>query len=447
MKLVVRSIRNVLRSPIRLLMVVALLGGSLTFVAAMVSLQTSSQQQLAGVRQQIGTTISIEYIANQGASTSESGGNSTPTSVSGPGNTEVVTLPPRISKSMVAKVKNTQGVASTQERLIRPYTEGTLQGSSPLPLTINGISQGSTTFTLSGGVIPTLVSGRGFGDSDANANVAMMSRALAEKNHLKIGGTFTLHGTTFTLIGLYTTSGQITDDTIVVPLATLQKLLQLDGVDSILVTAASQEQVETVAASLRTLLGQQFNVITQASQYSNVLNALRIAQNSIQAALVASIVIAAAVIIFAVLMLVRERIGEIAVLKTIGASHLQILRQFWTEILALSLMASALAIILLVTLGPFLAHLFDIDTAALAKAAAGGPGIDHPVIMTNGVTSSTTSTVEANLSNAHLGAATLNVQTLLIILGVGIGLALLTSFIPTWFVARLKPAHVLRKAS
>ena len=36
---------------------------------------------------------------------------------------------------------------------------------------------------------------------------------------------------------------------------------------------------------------------------------------------------------------------------------------------------------------------------------------------------------------------------LLIILGVGIGLALLTSFIPTWFVARLKPAHVLRQAS
>jgi ABC-type lipoprotein release transport system permease subunit len=30
---------------------------------------------------------------------------------------------------------------------------------------------------------------------------------------------------------------------------------------------------------------------------------------------------------------------------------------------------------------------------------------------------------------------------------VGMGLALLTSLIPTWFVAHLKPALVLRKAS
>lgn len=55
MKLIVRSIRNVLRSLVRLLMVVALLGGSLTFVAAMVSLNTSSQEQIATVQKQIGT--------------------------------------------------------------------------------------------------------------------------------------------------------------------------------------------------------------------------------------------------------------------------------------------------------------------------------------------------------------------------------------------------------
>ncbi|WP_170142459.1 hypothetical protein [Thermosporothrix hazakensis] len=37
--------------------------------------------------------------------------------------------------------------------------------------------------------------------------------------------------------------------------------------------------------------------------------------------------------------------------------------------------------------------------------------------------------------------ATLNPQTLLIIVGVGIGLVRVTSLIPIWFVARLKPAH------
>ncbi|GHO48625.1 ABC transporter permease [Ktedonospora formicarum] len=450
MKLIVRSIRNVLRSPVRLLLVVALLGGSLTFVASMVSLNTSSQQQIAMVEKQVGTTINIEYIPDQDSSSdSDSANEATP--VDGPGNTSVNITPPHITRSMVDKVKRTQGVASAQQRLFRPDTEGTLQSASkiptPIPVTINGISQDATNFTLAGGTVPTLVSGRNFRASDANAYVAMISQPLAQKNHLSLGSTFTLHGKTFTLIGLYTTSSESADDSIVIPLTTMQKLYQVDGVDALTVTAVSREQVEAVAAKLRTILGQNFNVVTQASQYNGVLNALRVAQNSIRAALVASFLIAAAVIIFAVLMLVRERIAEIAILKTIGASHLQVLRQFWTEILALSIMASALAILLLVTMGPFLAHLFDIDAASLVKAAAGGPSIDHPLIMQNGVTTSTTSTVDANLSNVHLAAATLNVQTLLIILGVGIGLALLTSFIPTWFVARLKPAQVLRKTN
>ena len=303
---------------------------------------------------------------------------------------------------------------------------------------------------MAGGVIPIFAAGRGFRDSDANADVAMMSQALAQKNHLQVGSTFTLNGTTFTLIGLYTTSSQITDNTFVIPLATMQKVFHLDGVDSMNVTAASYGQVEAVTARLRNLLGPQFNVITLAAHYSNVLNALQVAQNSIQAALAASFLIAAAVIVFAVLMLVRERTAEIAILKTIGASHLQVLRQFWIEILALNAMAAALAILLLVTLGSFLSHLFAIDASSLITPATGGPSIDHPIVMINGngATTGATSATASNISNAaHLAAATLNVQTLLIILGVGIGLALFTSLIPTWFVSYLKPAQVLRKAN
>jgi ABC-type lipoprotein release transport system permease subunit len=231
-------------------------------------------------------------------------------------------------------------------------------------------------------------------------------------------------------------------------MAAMQQVFHVNGVDSITANAASYEQVDTVAARLRSLLGPQFDIITQAAQYSNVFNALHVAQNSIQVALIASFLIAAAVIVFAVLMLVRERTAEIAILKTIGASHIQVLQQFWTEILAMSAIASALAIILLVTLGPFLSQKFDIDASSLVNADS-VPSLTNPIIALNGTKVSPTApgTTASNISNVHLAAATLNVQTLLIIVGVGIGLALLTSFIPTWFVARLKPAEVLRKAN
>jgi len=320
---------------------------------------------------------------------------------------------------------------------------------------VNGIPRDSTNFTLLGGDTPTLVAGRGFRDSDANTDVAMMSQGVAQANGLQIGSTFNLKGTTFTLIGVYTMSNQFSAGSLIIPLATMQKVFGINGVDSLVVNAVNYEQVETVAAKLRTALGKAYDVVTQGTQYNSVFSALQVAQNSIQVSLIVSFLIAAAVIIFAVLMLVRERTAEIAILKTIGASHLQVLRQFWTEIVALSATAVILAVILLVALGPFIAQKFDIDASSLLNSGSGAPHPGGLSLSINGATTSSAaattssagSTISNPLSNIHLAAATLNGQTLLIIVGVGIGLALLTSLIPTWFVSHIKPAKVLRKAS
>jgi putative ABC transport system permease protein len=448
MQIVIRSIRNVLRNPARLILVVTLLGVSLMFVAAMMNLSTNSQQELATVHKQVGTTITINYTKNDANSGQQgnpgSNGSNGPGFFGGP--------PTPIPNSVVTQVKQVQGVVNTQESLSRPDTDGTLQGSlitAPTgqqinaPLTVNGIANDSTTFTIMEGVTPTLVAGRGFRNSETNADVAMMSQAAAQANQLSVGSTFPLNGTTFTLIGLYTTSNPLADSTIVIPMATMEKVFKINGVDSITATAASYEQVETVATQLRRVLGKQFDVVTQTAQYRDVFSALRVAQQSIQVALVVSFLIAAAVIVFAVLMLVRERTAEIAILKTIGASHWQVLRQFWTEILALCATAATLAVLLLVTLGPFLAQKFDIDASSLgAASSSSSPG----AFFTGTVGGPMTTTASNPLSNVHLAAATLNAQTLLIIVGVGMGLALLTGLIPTWSVSHIKPAIVLRKA-
>jgi ABC-type antimicrobial peptide transport system permease subunit len=160
-------------------------------------------------------------------------------------------------------------------------------------------------------------------------------------------------------------------------------------------------------------------------------------------ALIISVSIAVIVIIFAVLMLVRERTVEIGILKAIGASHLQVLRQFWTEIVTLSASAAALAALLLATLGPTISQRFDIS-----PPSSGGPGASSGPVTIGGPGGQIfQASSNSNPSNVHLAAATLNVETLLIILGLGIGLALLTSVIPTWFVSHIKPAEVLRKAN
>lgn len=453
MQSVLRSIRNVFGNSGklisgRLILVVTLLGVSLMFVASMVSLSTNSQQELATVHKQVGTTITINYTSND-ANSGQQG------NAGGPGGSGFFGGPPKpLPNSVVTQIKQTQGVVSVQESLARPDTDGILQGTmitAPngqqinAPVSVSGIARDSAAFTIMQGITPTLVSGRGFRSSDDHANVALMSQSLAQANQLEVGSTFQVNGTTLTLIGLYTTGNELAESSIVLPMATMENVFHLNGVDSVTATAVSYEQAETVAARLRRVLGKSFNVVTQTAQYRSVFDALRVAQQSIQVALVVSFLIAAAVIMFAVLMLVRERTAEIAIRKTIGASHWQVVRQFWIEILGMSATAAALAVLLLAFLGPFIAQKFDIDASALASTSPPPPGAFFSQTVGGGPGSAVT-TASNPLSNVHLAAATLNVQTLLIIVGVGMGLALLTSLIPTWSVSHIKPAIVLRRA-
>jgi ABC-type antimicrobial peptide transport system permease subunit len=148
------------------------------------------------------------------------------------------------------------------------------------------------------------------------------------------------------------------------------------------------------------------------------------------------------VIIFAVFITVRERTAEIGTLKAIGASHWQVIRQFWGEVLALSAIAAILAVLLLATLGPVISQAFNISTPTTTTSTTPGRFGNGAFGQGRALFASQAAT---KLSNVHLSSATLNAQSLLIIVGLGMGLAVLTSVIPSWYVARIKPAEVLRR--
>ncbi len=457
---IIRGMRNVLRNPVRLLLVVFLLGASLMLVAAMVSLNSSAQQQLANVHTEVGTAITVNYATNDSQSAGQSTGSTGSTGTTGQTNggppngnggffNQQTTTP--IPNSAITKVQNLPGVSNVEASLRRTDTNSTLKTSTiqtpfgrsvSIPPTVNGISTGATHFTLSGGSTPTLVSGRSFQASDANADVAMMSQTLATNNSLSVGSTFTLKGKTFTVIGLFTTDQQFANNSLVIPMSTMQSLFSVNGVDSITVYAQTYEQADALAAKMRTTLGNAYDVVTEASTYANTINALNTAQNSIKLALIVAIVTATLVIIFAVFITVRERTIEIGTLKAIGASHWQVIRQFWGEVLALSVVAALIAVALLATLGSVITQAFNVPTPSPTATPTTRGGFGGGSF---GAGRALFASQPANL-NVHLSSATLNAQALLIIMGLGMGLAVLTSIIPAWYVARIKPAEVLRRA-
>jgi putative ABC transport system permease protein len=499
MGIIFRGMQNVLRNPVRLVLVVVLLGASLMFVAAMYSLNSSAQQELETVHKDVGTTISINYVQNNAnqfggnfggngstntgggtGSTGNSGGNTGGGNGSGSGNGfgggngngssrsggsgsgSTTNRPPNgfagitatpIPNSVVSEVAAVPGVASVLGTLRQRDDDNTLKTTSiqgangnsfSIPATILGIPVNDTNFTLTDGTTPTLASGTKFSSSDTSADVALISNTLASANKLALGSTFKVKSKSMKVIGIYSTGKDtFAGSTIILPLATVQSLYSVNGVDSITANATSYEQVNSVATSIQQKLGSKYNVVAGSNAYQNTFNALSVAQNSILLALYVSIAVAVVVIIFAVFLIVRERTVEIGTLKAIGASHWQVIRQFWGEVFTMSVLASIVAIILLAVFGPMVSQKFNINSASSSSGTStragrfGGFG---------GGRGNFFSQATSQLQNIHLATATLNLETLLIIIGLGIALAIVTSMIPAWYVARIKPAVVLRQS-
>jgi len=439
-----RGARNVLRSPVRLALVAAILGTSLMFVATMVALNASAQQRLSSARAQIGTGITISP-AGSGQGPSSTG--------------------QYITSVQVKTVEGITGVTSVSEFVTTRDTSGTIKSSITIPAnaptfgggfgggnrvispSIEGVIT-SGSLALESGVTPTLKSGRQLTTADANANVALTSQALAKANGYTLGSTFSLSGTKVTLVGLFTTGDSFDDNTIVLPLATTQRIYKINGVTRLTAYADSDTDVAAVVSRLQKALGSGLDVVSQSQAYTDTLNALRSAQQTIQTTLIVSAITAALIIIFAVFLIVRERTQEIGLLRAIGASHLQIVSQFVVETLTLGITAAIAATILIALFAGTIAKQFPISTGGSLARGAGR------VFTRGGNFTPPAGGFGGGGFGGRLGAAAtqtlsagLTPTTLLLVFGLGVGLAIIASAIPAWYVARVRPAEALRQSA
>ena len=173
------------------------------------------------------------------------------------------------------------------------------------------------------------------------------------------------------------------------------------GANGVTVVADDVSNVNAVVQEIRTVFDAgTADVLTATEEYNKINANITGAVGAGRTGMIVTFAVAAAIILLAVFLVMRQRVREIGILKAIGASNWYIGLGFGLETLFICLVSVAIGLALSVSL--FAQNI-------------------------NGVR-------EASISPAVFSVA----------IAVTIILALMASLLPVWYIARVRPAEVLR---
>jgi putative ABC transport system permease protein len=376
----------------------------------MVTVHGATENQLESIGTQIGTEITIQPAGRFGMM----GGNGT------------------LAQEDVDKLNDISHVVSVQESVQTQYTGGSLesaveqggQGGGSFPggfrmgIMVMGFDTATENPTLMGDAHMDIAEGRYFTTDENNADVMVVGKALADKNSLTIGSTVGINGTPVEVIGIYDSGQVFGNNMLVMPIGTVQLLFSLGGVTSVTVQADDVNNVDAVVSSIREILPTSVaDVTTAQDMYQRINSSVASAQSTSQMAMIVAFIVAGVVILFAVVLMVRQRVKEIGILKAIGASNRQIGLQLGGEALGMSVIAAIIGALITYPLAQKVANL-------LVASPGGGFG--------GGIT---------RVAGINIAVSP---EVFLYALGIAIALAVAASIFPAWYISRIKPAEVLR---
>jgi putative ABC transport system permease protein len=329
---------------------------------------------------------------------------------------------------------------TTSETLSTP--RGSFTISRPL-YTITGVCLNST-FIDDYSILPTNITGRNLCEEDSG--VLLMSLNLSEYYGVGVGGKVEIYGESFTVVGIYNSTGQgvtgartvymnITDaQTVTGQIGNVSRFdvyaenaSYVDGIAEVIKAAYPDLYVTTYEDRLANLQNMQTMYTTTLNNAESTLSQTQtIATQEIIIAIVATSLI----VLFVMLYTVRERTREIGILKAIGFSNLNVMSQFMLEGILISLMAGVVGIAIGSIGAPFLSSLLLPHISLFG----GSSGRFRP------------SFGSANLGTTGSEAASvaLNPELMLLAFGVAVLLGALGSLYPAWRASRTSPMEALR---
>ncbi len=442
MSFVVRGAKNAFRNGLRTASLVIILALSTGLALTMLLAHQAVNAKIASVKGSIGNTINVTPAGSRGFS---GGGNPlTQSQVD-----EIKTLPHVASVSYSL----TDQLTTSNSSLTSAITAGSLGqrrrieaggGTPPVgggfagggnftpPVSAIGSNDVNNLAALGGGTAK-LTAGKTF-DPTVDADVALVGSTLAAKNNLSVGSTFQAYGATFTVSGIFDAGNQFSNNAVVMPLPTIQRLsgqtgeitsatVQVDSIDNVAATVtAIQDKLGTTVA----------DVVSQQDASNQALAPLASISTISLYSLIGAVVAGAVIIFLTMLMIVRERRREIGVFKAIGASNAKIVGQFISEAMVLTLMGTAVGIVAGAIFSNSVVKVLVSSSTSNPVGPGHGFGGGFGRAFGGGVRA---------LANIH---TSVGFSLILYGLAGAIIIAVVGSALPAYAIAKIRPAEVMR---
>jgi len=470
MGVISRGIKNAFRNTIRTVSITFILGLSIAMALIMLLALKTVQSKIDSVKSSIGNVVTVspagvrgfegggELLTDQNAT--DIAGISHVTSViktitdrvrtTSTDSTSSINAAPDSADSSTTSL--TSGIEAgsfgqrTQRQGQSQYSGETInkEGGQPqnfsMPMMFVGTSDLNSTASLSVSQF-NVTSGAKF-DSNTSDNVAMIGTDLATKNNLSVGSTFKAYDIDITVVGIVDTGNKFTNGgTVIFPLGTLQTLSGQTGqINSMIVQTDSIDSLSGVSQAIKDRLGSdKVDVVSSQESANSAVAPLENIKTISLYSLIGALVAGSIIIFLTMIMIVRERRREIGVLKAIGSSNIKIMLQFVSESMVLTLLSSVLGMILgFIFSNPVLKVLVTNSESATKQAdpVAGGGG--GRMMMRIGEMGQGAGNM---LRDIH---AVVGLDIILYGLLAAVAIAIIGSAIPSFFIAKVRPAEVMR---
>lgn len=460
MNVFTRGVRNAFRNSIRTFSIVVILGLSVGLALTMLVARQAVEDKIQSVKTSIGNTVSISPAGVQGFQ-----GGGEPLTVDQLSKVKTLDHVTGVTQSLNDRLTSdnsdlesaidagtlgnrqagNSGVGFQQAppqnvggRAGQTGEQGEITRTFTPPVMVTGTDNVSAASTYGGDTV-TFTSGEAF-DPTKDENVAVVGKALAEKNSLTVGSTFKAYDKDIKVVGIYDTGNTFANGNAIMPLATLQRLSdQANAVTSATATVDSVDNIDAAVSSIKTELGDKADVTNNQENAKQTIEPLENVKSISVFSLIGALVAGAVIILLTMMMIVRERRREIGVMKAIGSSNAKTMLQFISESVTLTILGLVVGLVIgVAAASPVTKVLVNNSTSSSQQTQ--GPGQGGPRIGGGGFRGFGNN----SLTNARNIQASVGWDILAYGVGAAVLIAVVGSSLPAYFISRVRPSEVMR---